>query len=654
MALAIGIALWTTVAGAVATYLYDGTATLGARLCAGIVVGMALLGFGGYATCALAGRMTGATLTVAVIASGLPFLLLAQASLRLRAGADFRAALRLRLPFRRRKFTYLIIGALTVGVLCSVLRGAMYMDHGAVYTNNDNNLGDLPFHVSLIEGFLKSANFPPQDSEFAGGRLTYPFLVDFVAAQYQQAGASLPGAFLLQNVLLAFSLLALFYRWALLLTRSLFVALAAPLLVLFSGGLGFVHYFRDLPPGTTAMGALTHLPHQYTLFARDGLVWGNATTTLLTTQRGLMMAIPLALLVWTLWWQSPQTRGGGRSWSRMAAAGVLAGLLPLIHGHTFLMIGLVGLVMAAVDLARVLPSGLRALGRAVGPWALFGAIALGLALPQVWLLAQSSSVQTAHFFGYEPGWVSGDLGFFRFYWRNLGLFPILFVVALLWPRRRRFARVLSRRAVAFLAPFLVCFVVPNLIRLAPWDMDNMKVLLYWHIAASVAVAATLAALWRHRFGKIPAVALLAALTLSGALDVLRIAQPTERQMIYDADGLAFARAVDAAIPPHALILHYPRYDHPITATGRRLLMGYEGHLWSHGIDFAARKRDVQRMYSGASDARALLALYGVDYVVIGPPEAVDSLQTGIHPNATFFAQFPVAVSAGPYTLYQVR
>ena len=44
---------------------------------------------------------------------------------------------------------------------------------------------DLSFHAALAASFAHGENFPPQHPEFAGVRLTYPFVVDFVAAVHQ-------------------------------------------------------------------------------------------------------------------------------------------------------------------------------------------------------------------------------------------------------------------------------------------------------------------------------------------------------------------------------------------------------------------------------------------------------------------------------------
>ena len=102
---------------------------------------------------------------------------------------------------------------------------AFFAQNGELLTGVENNLGDLPFHLSIITGFAQGANFPPQHPEYAGARLTYPFMVDFVAAMFVRGGASLVAALFWESYALALALVVLLYRFALRLTRMRSAAL---------------------------------------------------------------------------------------------------------------------------------------------------------------------------------------------------------------------------------------------------------------------------------------------------------------------------------------------------------------------------------------------------------------------------------------------
>jgi uncharacterized membrane protein len=77
-------------------------------------------------------------------------------------------------------------------------------------------------------------------------------------------------------------------------------------------------------------------------------------------------------------------------------------------------------------------------------------------------------------------------------------------------------------------------------------------------------------------------------------------------------------------------------------------MGYAGHLWSQGIDYAPREAELKRMYAGAPDAESLLAKHGVEYVVVSPLE-----RGATRVNEQFFRRFMKVGETGGYSLYKV-
>ena len=114
------------------------------------------------------------------------------------------------------------------------------------------------------------------------------------------------------------------------------------------------------------------------------------------------------------------------------------------------------------------------------------------------------------------------------------------------------------------------------------------------------------ALWRSRWpnSRTLAFGLFAAATLSGALDVFRVASRQSAFRLFDADGVAIAAAIRDATPPRAVVLHAPVHDSPVYLTGRRSLLGYPGHMWSQGLDAGQREAEIARIYAGAADGGA--------------------------------------------------
>ncbi len=512
---------------------------------------------------------------------------------------------------------------------------------GSIYTGVDHNIGDLPFHFGVINSFVHGGNFPPEHPELAGVRLTYPFLVDFVTAMLMRAGAPLRDALFVVNVTLALALVALIFRWASQVTRDRLAAVATPLLVFFSGGLGFVLLFREVDPTRGGLvGLLQRMWHDYTILGTGELRWGNILITMLLPQRSILMGMPLVLVVWVLWWQAVgrEDPGGEVDTRRvrrlLAGAGAITGLLPLVHTHAFAVTMAVAAVVAIAS-------------RRFRDWGSFFIPALALSVPQLAWLARGASLQTGRFLAWHLGWDRGTREPLGFWFDNLGFFIPLLVVALVSGWRGGW---LSKRHFLLYVPFLACFLVPNVLQLSPWIWDNIKFLIWWHVASAPLVALLLARVWR-RGGAWRAAAGLAfvVLTLSGALDVFRVASKTIEIRIYDGAAVAFGRRIRAVTPPGSIVLHAPTYNSEVFLAGRRSWLGYPGHTWSQGLDAGRREDDIRAIYAGRPDAAKLLAGNGVGYALIGPRER--DLDSGI--DESFFDTLRLIAESGDYRLYAV-
>ncbi|HEX8146895.1 MAG TPA: hypothetical protein VF591_06925, partial [Pyrinomonadaceae bacterium] len=317
------------------------------------------------------------------------------------------------------------------------------------------------------------------------------------------------------------------------------------------------------------------------------------------------------------------------------------------------------------------------------PWVAFACAASALAVPQMLWATRGSGARAGQFFGWEFGWDHGTSNVAWFWLKNTAVFIPLLVAAVAWwargrgpagaardegrgargaggGRGRRGARAagvprVSDRLLFFYAPFVLCFVVPNVYKLSPWVWDNIKVLLYWWVASAPLVALVLARLWRRKgVWRAAAAALLLMQTAAGGLDVWRAASGAVERRSFDKDGVAFAEVVKREAGPRALILHAPTYNDPVYLTGRRTFLGYPGHVWSHGIDYGPREADLKRIYSGAPEAPALIERAGIEYVVVGPLEREEMRQRGLTVNESFFARYRKVGEAGGYRLYKTK
>ncbi len=734
MLFAIALILAAVAGGTTITYLYDDDAPFAARLCMGCCTGLAVLGLMGFVFASFLGLTTVSVLLSAVVA-GSPLLLLRNHDVRTRAQSDLRTSTR---AIRRAilhpnagSSANFIFYLLVIVMLYFFFDRAVIETAEGISTGGSNNLGDLPFHFASITSFVYGKNFPPEDPSFAGTSFAYPFIADFVAAMLMRAGASMRDSMFLQNMLLAVSLVGVLHYWTLKLTRDRLAGVLAPVLMLFSGGVGWLILLNEARESNRGfVGMLLNLRHDYTILGGNVWRWGNALTTLFITQRSILFGLPIAITIFTQWWsvwsdageakiekgKAKKKEAAAESSSlfptsflfsfrsrRMIAAGVMAGLLLLVHAHTFLtvmgvaaclailrddrrswyvMFGFAGVVslisyywpslspmleaysrstvskitlVLVVVLALGIPLAIFALQawkKNQWPWrewVLFFAAALVLSVPQMLWVMSGSSVEAKTFIGFHFGWDKGpDVNFVVFWLKNLGLFIPLLIGALLWRSEDKYF--VDRRWLIFYLPFTLCFIGSNVVKLAPWPWDNIKVLFYWYVASIPIVALVLARMWRAAiWSKVLMIAVLLSLIAAGGLDVWRVASRQINEREYEPDAVRLAEKIIQTTPPRALILHAPTYNPVVFLTGRRSLLGYTGYIWAHGLDYVPRENDIKRIYSGAYDAKDLLKLHNVDYVVVTPTE-----RAYMPVNDQFFQQYPLVAEDGDHKLYKVR
>ncbi|MDQ3801463.1 MAG: hypothetical protein M3384_18735 [Acidobacteriota bacterium] len=664
------ILLLITFSGLALTYLYDDDedASMLVRFGAGNVVGAALFSLVGFLVCCFFG-MTTATVLLSLALTLLPLALFGRKDFRARFSADFNAARKTLDNASGRKFLSFAYYAALLLILYFFFDRAMIETKDGIYTGGSQNLGDLPFHLGAIFSFTEGNNFPPENPSFAGAKFTYPFMADLITACLVKLGAGVREAMLAQNVVLGFSLIVLLERFARKLTGSRKAGKLAPVILLFCGGLGFLAFLRDYwHDGRGFFEFLWNLEKDYTI-RPEGLRWGNALVVLFITQRSLLLGLPITLIVLTKLWEffnrDAETGRRADTETEIAASprhrvlasvfiGLLAGTLPLIHVHSLAVLFLVCAVLFFFSLEKW------------KEWLAFGAAVSVVAIPELIWVMTGSATRLSEFVGWHFGWSSGKENYFVFWAKNLGLFIPLLIAALLLLARRSTPPDDDEKTKAgisdeevrqannlliFYIPFALCFVITNLVKLAPWEWDNIKVLIYWFVASAPLVAWLLAWFWEKGIAfKVISIACLMTLIFSGALDVWRAISGQINYQVFSRDSVAIAQQIKQKTPPNALFLNAPTYNSAVVLAGRRSLMRYSGHLSSYGIEYEPRESEVKRIYEGGALADAFLKKNNIEYVLISPEE------TGNLPrvNEAFFEKYPKIAEIGLYKVYKVK
>jgi hypothetical protein len=649
MLISFFIILLITLGGLALTYLYEKEDSLLFRLGAGNIVGSALFGTLAFLLACSAGLST-TTVLIALSLTLLPLALLKRKEIYQNFRADLQKAGGKLEGANFRKFCVFTYYVLIFLLLCVFFDRAMIETKDGILTGASNNLGDLPFHLGAIFSFTDGNNFPPENPSFAGAKFTYPFIVDFIVACLMKFGARVHEAMFAQNVTLGFSLVVLLERFTVKLTENKLAGKIAPMLLLFCGGLGFVIFFRDYwSDGRPIFEFLRHLDKDYTIKS-DTLRWGNSLIVLFITQRGFLLGMPIVLIVLGFF-RKIFTAGRAENKSvvhplSLILVGLLAGTLPLIHVHSLFVLFIVAGFLFFFDLKKF------------KAWLLFGAGVCLIAVPElVWSLT-GSATSIRKFIDWHLGWDKGETNFFVFWLVNLGLFIPLLLVALFLIFNRRDKdelRIANYELLKFYAPFAFIFLLANIVKLAPWQWDNIKVLIYWYVASVPLVAWVLAYLWqREVFFKFVVGVSLIVLTMAGALDVWRVISGQINYQVFSRDSVRIAEELKQKVPANARFLNAPTYNSAIVLTGRRSLMRYVGHLSSYGIDYEPREKEVQRIYEGSALAQSFLEKNRIEYVIISPEERSYMAENNLVLNEGFFEKYPKIAEAGDYRVYQIR
>jgi len=443
---------------------------------------------------------------------------------------------------------------------------------------------------------------------FFGGGFDYPFLADGLSGLLMRVGMDRIWAFLLPSVIASFVLVALLFLFYESLLRSPKMALVACALFFANGGVGFLEFAAEFARDPS-LGTLLVPPREYTYFPEQHIWWINIVSSELLPQRALLLGIPLGLAALIALRRYVESGFEGASRARLVALGAIPALLVITHMHSFLALVVLCAMYLLYD-RQHFPQ-----------WLIFAASA-GLPSAALFALLYAGS-GAGGFIEWYPGWLTNpaehrDISLWLFLWLNWGTFLPIAAVSLIRFRYHRDPLVLGGVVL-----FAMCF----LLRFQPNVWDNTKLLTWSHLLLCVPVARYLAHLWSKPalVSRCVAAALFVFTTASGSLELWRMTR-TEAvaHRMWSREELALAEDFRKISEPTSLVLCSDHHHHWVPSlSGRQVLLGYRGWLGSYGVDYGPVERDIRAMLGGGPDAEALMADYGVDFVVIGSSELRD-------------------------------
>lgn len=501
------------------------------------------------------------------------------------------------LPHRRIQATFWDWLMLTVFALASLraFLWIVYFRGDEICVLSPNNLGDLSLHLNLIRYFASGIPFWPESSILSNAPLTYPIGADLFNSVLEVCGVDTFAGLVWTG--LAGAALAGYALW---LWGGAFGVAA----FLFNGGLAGFAFFRTL---------------QIEDFQAE-MVWKNLFLSMFVTQRGLLFALPAGLLLLSTW-RERYFRGSLHVVPRWLQLLIYA-TLPLFNLHAFLFLSVVLLAILTAALTN------RRSGTAEAAREVLVFVALAAIPATMTILLVTGSFSVSAGIRWAPYWVTGgsELNLWTWIW-NFGLaLPLSLILAFVLFRDR------DAEARCFVWSAVGVFAWCCIASFAPWEWDNMKLMFWsWIVVAPY--------LWTKIVGPMmpPArVSVCLLLFFSGAVSLLGGLDSRHGYVIARRSELDAWQHATAEIPSDARFACEPDYNHPLILLGRKVACGYEGHLWSHGLDYR-RNLDLLREALRESTAwRTNAPLLGVEWLAVRKTDLPNVQLPGDPPPETAF------------------
>ena len=211
----------------------------------------------------------------------------------------------------------------------------------------------------------------------------------------------------------------------------------------------------------------------------------------------------------------------------------------------------------------------------------------------------------------------------------------------------------DKKLKKFVLPFWGLFIGASLFTFQPFAWDNTKLFDHWYLIVAILAGLVLQKMWQKNWRlKIGAVILFGLMIWPGVTETIKFNQyQKNKYLFFGKEQLALAEIAKKIIPAQAVVLTASNHNHWLpTLTGRKIVLGYGGWLWSYGIDYQERETDVRQIYQTGS--KELLKKYQINYVLIGPEER-RQFQIRINEN-WFVKNFPAIKLDQENTLYKIN
>jgi hypothetical protein len=473
---------------------------------------------------------------------------------------------------------------------------------GTLHLNSDHSVSiprqasvDVVYHLSQIERVALAGNWHFEEPNFSGEFIRYPYLINMFSGVMQKFGAPLSVAYHAPIILLIFSLLFGLLRFCRELGLGKFLSVLVLFTVFFGSGLAYLLGY-DFNAGPLAVV----YPQQHINYT--GFVAG-----FFTVQRAFVLGFPL--LIFSLLCFMRRLKEDNLA--ALKWAGVLFGLLPLAHSHSFFVgsiiygAALLYYIFRRSPIAFDIVRGTVFYGTFVAAVPLLCMILLpqfnlgGVPMLRLGWMSDPNEIGGLNLAGFGSSrlhpWLLFMLG-------NFGTLLLLPLLALSGIRRR-----LHHIYWIILLSGLALWLVPNFVQLQTWDYDSNKLFVYAILFTAVAACLAINS-WTGRARQIGVGVLVAVAVLSLPIPILKLrhtvaAEKQDRVTIFTPAQQSASLWLRQNTPEDAVLLSSAAnpseeslLNGVVIGSGRATTVGYITWLYTHGIDYEKRLQKVQQFF----------------------------------------------------------
>ena len=573
-------------------------------------------------------------------------------------------------------------GAFAVRSFCWLL----YIDSSELKIQSPNNLGDLSLHLTLIKNFANGVAIWPDSPIFVFSKLRYPAGIDLFNSLLSLVHIDLLIGLVWVGLLSSLAIFYGFYRWG-----GTFAVAG----FLFNGGIAgfqFLKTFKFLD----YQGAAADIAHKpiawksivlsmlvtqrgwlYAIPAGLVLLWHwrekffsqSPVAGVDSSAIGLAKADDPGSIQGNDPGQATAVNARGYNkgplpwWVELS----IYASMPLFHLHTFIALTIVLIVglfferVPGIEIFTDAPIRRHA-----------AAMLIAAFIPAtffVWLT--TDQFHAASVLKWHPGWAQDSTEFaapffrlgpkdfgsstsfglllqkiwngviaplFQFWLPNFGLWVplVLGLVGLcgwrIWKGKWRWGDK-PPADIAFVIAAVVIFAFGYFVQTAPWEWDNLKLMVWGYFLILPFLWSDIIGRWA--FPERAATCLLlfgsGFVTLLGGLSAGHPGFGFIERARLDHIGTALR-----PLPVEARFATYPTYNHPVLLQGRKVVLGYPGHLWTEGFDYGKANDQLTALMNGAPNWRDAAMALGVRYIFWGQDERTNYQSSSRPWEATAF------------------